>query len=91
MRASESYPQRGVGGEDFGGPLTMGGTFPPQVPSHWLPYSSSADVDATAAAARSAGGELLTPPTDIPYGPRAAVDRDAQGAAFGVHRAADVE
>ncbi|MGC4945343.1 VOC family protein [Streptomyces sp. DT224] len=91
VRASESYPQWGVGGEDFGGLLTMDGTFPPEVPPHWLPYFSSKDVDATAAAARDAGGELLLPPTDIPYGPRVAVVRDPQGAAFGVYRAPDVE
>ncbi|MEU2022313.1 hypothetical protein ABZ565_09120 [Streptomyces sp. NPDC016469] len=77
--------------EDFGGLLVMDETFSPEVPPHWLPSFSSEDVAATAAAVRGAAGELLMPPTDIPYGPGVAAVPDPQGAAFGVHRAADVE
>ncbi len=44
-------------------------------------------MDATAQVARQAGGEVVMAPTDVPDGPRIAVLRDPQGAAFGVHRA----
>ncbi|ROQ59856.1 hypothetical protein EDD93_7261 [Streptomyces sp. 840.1] len=86
VSASESYPQWGIDGADFGGVLTMDEKFPPEVPPHWLPYFVVADVDASAEAAKGAGGELLMPPTTIAQGPRIAVVRDPQGAVFGVHR-----
>ncbi|MFJ7199378.1 MULTISPECIES: VOC family protein [unclassified Streptomyces] len=84
--ASEQYTQWGVAGEDFGGMLIMDDGFPPEAPPNWLPYFAVTDVDATAATAQGAGGELLMPPTDIPDGPRIAVVRDPQGAVFGIHR-----
>ncbi|WP_406457151.1 VOC family protein [Streptomyces sp. NBC_00876] len=86
VTASDTYPQWGIEGADFGGLLTMDDKFPPDVPPHWLPYFAVADVDAAAATALGAGGELLMPPTTIPQGPRIAVVRDPQGAVFGVHR-----
>jgi hypothetical protein len=86
---SGSYPQWGVAGEDFGGLLVMDDRFPPEAQPSWLPYFAVPDVDAAAATARGAGGELLMPPTDVPGGPRIAVVRDPQGAAFGIHRAGD--
>ncbi|WP_326673608.1 VOC family protein [Streptomyces sp. NBC_01257] len=86
---SDTYPQWGVDGADFGGLLAMEGNIPPEVPPHWLPYIAVSDVDATAATAQSGGGDLLMPPTDIAHGRRIAVVRDPQGAAFGIHRAGD--
>ncbi|MFF2329509.1 MULTISPECIES: VOC family protein [unclassified Streptomyces] len=87
--AAESYTQWGVAGEDFGGMLVMDDRFPPEAPSNWLPYFAVTDVDAAAATAQGAGGELLMPPTSIADGPRIAVVRDPQGAVFGIHRASD--
>ncbi|MFE6666206.1 VOC family protein [Streptomyces sp. NPDC057697] len=84
--ASERYTRWGVAGEDFGGMLVMDDGFPPEAQPNWLPYFSVTDVDATAATAQGAGGELLMPPTDIADGPRIAVVRDPQGAVFGIHR-----
>ncbi|MFG3136862.1 VOC family protein [Streptomyces sp. NPDC048211] len=89
VTASETYPQWGVGGEDFGGLLTMDENIPPEVPPHWLPYIAVADVDATAATAQSGGGDLLMPPTDIAHSRSIAVVRDPQGAVFGIYRAGD--
>ncbi|TWG06987.1 hypothetical protein FHX80_115488 [Streptomyces brevispora] len=86
VSASETYPQWGIDGADFGGVLTMGEKFPPEAPPHWLPYFVVTDVDATAATAQGNGGELLMPPTSIPQGLRIAVIRDPQGAVFGIHR-----
>lgn len=89
VTASQTYPQWGIGGEDFGGVLTMDENFPPEVPPHWLPYFAVRDVDATAATAQSGGGDLLMPPTDFTPHRRIAVVRDPQGAAFGIYRAGD--
>ncbi|MEU8675133.1 VOC family protein [Streptomyces sp. NPDC048560] len=86
VSAGGSYTHWGVDGADFGGMMAMGEEFEPEVPPHWLPYFVVTDVDATAATALSAGGDLLLPPTSIPDGPRIAVLRDPQGAAFGIHR-----
>ncbi|GAA1257850.1 VOC family protein [Kitasatospora nipponensis] len=83
----EMYTQFGLEGADFGGMAVMGEQFPPEVPPHWLPYFSVADVDATVSAAATAGAEVLMPPTAMPEGPRIAVLRDPQGAVFGVYLA----
>jgi len=85
VNASEHYTQWGVDGADFGGMVTMDDKFPHEVPSHWLPYFAVENVDATADAALLAGGHLLMEPMSVPHGPRIAVVRDAQGAAFGIH------
>jgi len=53
-------------------------------PAHWLPYFSSADVDATAKKAASLGAQTFVPPTDIPNVGRFAVLADPQGATFAV-------
>ncbi|MEV7927971.1 VOC family protein [Kitasatospora sp. NPDC088779] len=84
---SEQYTQWGLGGEDFGGMLVMDDRFPPQVPPHWLPYFSVADVDNTVARASGLGADVLMAATDVPGGPRIAVLRDPQGASFGVYLA----
>lgn len=67
----------------------MGDRFPPEVPPHWLPYFAVTDVDATADVAQSAGGAVVLAPVSVPDGPRIAVLRDPQGAAFGVHLAGE--
>jgi hypothetical protein len=55
---------------------------PPEVPSFWLPYFQVADVDATAAQAKSLGGQIHFGPHDIPGTGRFVVIGDPQGAAF---------
>jgi hypothetical protein len=87
VNASEQYTQWGLEGADFGGMLTMGDRFPPEVPSHWLPYFAVEDVDATASAATQAGASILMEPTSVPDGPRIAVLKDPQGAVFGIYLA----
>lgn len=86
VNASPSYTEWAVGGKEFGGLADMGDRFSPEVPAHWMPYFAVADVDATAQVAQQAGGTVVMAPMDIPDGPRIAVLRDPQGAAFGVHR-----
>ncbi|MEU5275678.1 VOC family protein [Streptomyces asoensis] len=89
VASSENYVQWGVGGADFGGMVAMDEKFPPEVPPHWLPYFAVTDVDESARTAIGAGGTALMEPVSVPDGPRIAVLRDPQGAAFGVYRAAD--
>ncbi|PZT70081.1 VOC family protein [Streptomyces sp. SW4] len=83
----DRYPQWSLDGADFGGMVTMDDKFPHEVPAHWLPYFTVADVDTAAADAAESGGAPLMPPTSLPDGPRIAVLRDPQGAMFGVYRA----
>jgi hypothetical protein len=70
------------------GDETAGGGMPMPsgviAPAHWLIYWGSADVDADAAKAKSLGGQVMVPPTDIPGMARFAVLADPQGAAFTV-------
>jgi predicted enzyme related to lactoylglutathione lyase len=53
-------------------------------PSTWSVYFSVTDADKTVEAAKSLGGKVLVPPTDIPTIGRFAVLTDPQGAAFSV-------
>ena len=53
-------------------------------PSHWLPYFSVSNVDATAKQAASLGAQTFVPPTDIPGTGRFAGFADPQGATFAV-------
>ncbi|MCS0603915.1 VOC family protein [Streptomyces sp. LP11] len=87
VRAAPEYTQWGVDGADFGGMADMGDRYPPEVPAHWLPYFAVDDVDVAAESAAEAGGAVLLAPVSVPDGPRIALLRDPQGAAFGVHRA----
>jgi predicted enzyme related to lactoylglutathione lyase len=56
-------------------------------PPHWLGYAATDDVDATCAKAKSLGGKVLSPGTDIPNVGRFAILADPQGAVFAVFRA----
>lgn len=55
------------------------------IPPHWMPYFEVDDCDATAAAAKDAGGSVSVPPFDLPYG-RIAVLTDPFGAVFSVNQ-----
>ena len=71
----------------FTGPIgPIGGTVETRAtPPQWLPYISTADVDATLEAATRLGASVQTPATALPNGGRFAVLVDPQGAPFGVH------
>ncbi len=58
----------------------------PGLPSHWLPYVTVADVDASAAKAKSLGAQVVMEPFDVPGVGRIAVLLDPQGAAIGVFK-----
>jgi len=57
-------------------------------PTHWLPYVSTPDVDATAKQAQELGATVLMPGQDIPDAGRFSVLRDPQGGVFAVYHSA---
>ena len=63
------------------GEQMVGGIMPAQggAPSHWIPYASVESVDGAVEKAKSMGGSVLVPPTDIPNTGRFAIVRDPQG------------
>lgn len=68
------------GESPLGGLMDMPDTVPEEVPSHWLAYIATPDVDAIAHRAEELGGKLLHGPEDIPTVGRFAVLADPQGA-----------
>ena len=56
------------------------------IPSHWMVYFAVADCDASAADAKSRGGQIKVPPTDIPGVGRFSVVQDPQGAVCSIIR-----
>jgi predicted enzyme related to lactoylglutathione lyase len=66
-----------------GGMRMESGQFPPGVPPHWMVYLAVDNAEDAVETTRSAGGQVMVEPTDIPVG-RLAVMTDPQGAALGV-------
>jgi uncharacterized protein len=69
----------------FRGDALNGGMMPlpgGPVPSHWLVYFGSDDVDADADKIRAGGGTLMVEPMDVPPSGRILVAADPQGAVF---------
>ncbi|MFJ3334447.1 VOC family protein [Streptomyces sp. NPDC086766] len=87
VNASEWYTQWGLHGGEFGGVRALGDRIPADVPPHWLPYFAVEDVDATTEIAQREGAKALLEPTAEEDGPRIALLRDPQGAAFGIYQA----
>ena len=70
----------------FRGDSMNGGMMPlpagAPMPSHWLVYFGSEDVDAAAGQIGSAGGTVFVAPMDVPPAGRILVGQDPQGAIF---------
>ena len=75
------YATLKVNGTEVGGIGELGSSTPADAPAHWSTYFGAADTDAAARAASAAGGRVIQPPRDSPYG-RIAVVADDQGATF---------
>jgi predicted enzyme related to lactoylglutathione lyase len=54
------------------------------VPSHWTPYVSVPDVDATASKASGLGGQVIVPPQDFAGLARVSLISDPAGALIGL-------
>ena len=78
-------------GQDVGGvyDITKVPAIPHEVPPHWMPYVKVDDADATAAAARAAGGVVLHAPIDVQGVGRIAVIADRQGASISLYQPGD--
>jgi len=57
---------------------------PAEIPSHWLQYIGTRDVDSTADAAVRAGGSVVKAPRDMAGAGRYALLQDPQGALFAI-------
>ena len=73
-----------IGGEMVAGIMPMGEQFPEGIPPHWMPYFVVEDADATAAAAKEAGGGNPVEPFDVPGIGRLAVLTDPFEAHFSI-------
>ena len=72
-----------------GGLMGMTDEWPAEVPAHWMVYIGSDDVDASAEAVKSAGGQISVGPMDISVG-RFCVALDPTGAAFTIFKGGDM-
>jgi len=66
------------------GITNMPADLPAEVPSHWMQYIGTRDVDSVADAAVRAGGSIVKAPGDMPGAGRYAVLQDPQGAVFAI-------
>jgi hypothetical protein len=82
MGPAGTYQVFGVGEVALGGMMTK----PPemQMPSNWLYYVETSDLDAAIARSTKRGAKVLNGPMDIPGG-RIAQLMDPQGAAYALH------
>jgi len=73
-----------LGDSGIGGLADVPAGTPDEVPAFWMTVFGTADTDATAAKVAELGGQVLSPPSDIPDVGRFAVLADPQGVTFGV-------
>ncbi|MDR8409229.1 VOC family protein [Nonomuraea sp. 3-1Str] len=78
-----TYTEWHSGGRGVAGMIEMSPMYPPETPSHWMVYFAVADLDATIAAARRGGAQILVDSMDAPPG-RFGMLTDPQGAALSV-------
>jgi predicted enzyme related to lactoylglutathione lyase len=77
------YSEIVVGGNPCGGVYKLTPEMG-NVPSHWIPYVSVDDVDATAKRVEELGGKIAMPPTDIPHVGRFSMVQDPTGAMISI-------
>jgi len=81
------YQTYGSRGKSYGGMFTRTRAMA-NMPPFWLCYIAVPDLEKSVAAAKRAGGKIMTGPTDVPDGGRIAILTDPQGAMFALYRAA---
>jgi predicted enzyme related to lactoylglutathione lyase len=87
MPGFESYLVFHVGDKGVGGLRNMTGTFPDEVPPHWMAWIAVDDADATVDRVVKAGGTVMMAPSDMPGVGRLAAVSDPWGAPFGLLQA----
>lgn len=81
LKPSPQYTEINNGPVPIGGMMQMTGDMQ-GIPSNWSPYFAVDDCDAMTDKAKSLGGQVYVPPTDIPNVGRFSVIADPQGASF---------
>jgi predicted enzyme related to lactoylglutathione lyase len=77
-----AYLEWQVDGGAVGGMMSLDAPqFPVDLPSHWMTYFATGDLDASVATVTALGGSVSVPPTELPFG-RFAVVADPAGAFF---------
>jgi predicted enzyme related to lactoylglutathione lyase len=79
------YRIYGIGDRRLGGMMTIPKGAP--MPTTWIFYVSTSDLDAAIGRATRKGGKVMNGPMEVPGGGRIAQLVDAQGAAFALHQA----
>jgi predicted enzyme related to lactoylglutathione lyase len=77
------YTEFQLDGQSIAGGMDMNPMVPAEVPSYWMVYFGSDDVDKTHRKAVELGGKEMLGPQDFPGG-RFSIVMDPQGAAFGL-------
>ena len=75
-----------VDGRGVAGMVAMDDAYPPEVPSHWLPYFAVDDADDTVRRAEKLGARVTASPTSVPTVGRFATLSGRHGEAFAVIR-----
>jgi predicted enzyme related to lactoylglutathione lyase len=66
------------------GAMAMAGFFPPDVPSHWLPFFTVDNLEESMALAEKLGGQIISPVLEAEGVGRWTNVQDPQGAVFGI-------
>ena len=82
-----AYTQFELNGEQIAGAFEMNPAIPSSVPSYWMVYFNTDDIDRTFQQALQAGAKEVVPPQDYPGG-RFAILSDPHGATFGLFKSA---
>ena len=77
------YNEFQIDGHSIAGAWEMNPNMPAEMPSYWLVYFQTDDVDASTNRAKELGANVLVEPQDYPGG-RFSVLTDPQGATFGL-------
>ncbi len=80
--AAEPYWQVSIGGTGEGGIMPMPEMVPPDVPSYWLDYFETADIDVSVARAKGLGAQVTVEPMRVGKMLVFAVLMDPAGATF---------
>ena len=80
------YTEFSVDGQPSVGMMAMPKEMPPQVPSYWMPYFQSSDLDASIAKAKGLGAKVIVGPQTIPDGARFVILQDPQKAVFALYQ-----
>jgi predicted enzyme related to lactoylglutathione lyase len=88
--SNPGYTMAQVDGRPVAGMISMDGPEWGQIPSNWMTYIQTEDVDAIAAKAAQLGGKVLVPPTDMSAG-RFCVIGDSEHAVIAVINSAAID